>query len=106
MYPVSYFGSFHIYSNIWSPSQLAEGGHATVTLNTVNDFSSDILRMTYDANRLMIPLLRRKSFTTTTRPREGQRERWLLSADAKKTAGTPDHENRNLYMYASVDGVL
>ena len=36
---------------------LFEGGQATVTLNMVKHFSSDILRMTYDANRLMFVLL-------------------------------------------------
>ena len=39
---------------------LVEGGQVTVTLNMVKHFSSDILRMTYDAHRLMSPLLRRK----------------------------------------------
>ena len=77
----------------------------TVTLNTLNHLLSDILRMTYDANRLMIPLLRRKSFTTTTRPSEGQ-NKGEVAADAKKIVETTDHKNCNLYMYASVDGVL
>ena len=61
----------------WSPSQPIRSRR--VTLNKVHHFSLDILRMMYDATRLMTPMREEKTSPPQPGPGRGRtRERWLL----------------------------